>query len=402
MQTVRFILFAAALAVGSAFAQDARLAALHATLVELRGHIPDPDAEMLGATPQLTVAKHQLREWIETQLASLEDAGDTKAFAVRINQALKGVSAGGPEEDQNLLGSLSEVRLGSEGGLLIVTSGVGIICQYDESSYAYKRVNNRWQRVWESEQDDYRKGKYSPQFIEDVHVLQPFNEGHENGPPFLMTLGHFWGCASTWHDVTYRVWRLDPAAPKLLIDRSEWAWMRTLIYIVGSIGQRFDERAVDVQIEFTESSIDVGVHNREAVRHFLIDGDRVTRVDPVALSPRDFVDEWLTRPWEESTLWSASGSLKQWYGKLHADFVSGEFGETMHCATPDLWQVTVTPHDAQKNFAPGHDVYFLVRWRPPYHFTMVSISDKTWPRCSEKDLDADAWRTLFATQEWRW
>ena len=97
----------------------------------------------------------------------------------------------------------------------------------------------------------------------------------------------------------YRVWRIDSAGSKLLIDEFEEAWLRAETYIVGSIGQNpMEEKApVDVPVEFTARSIDSGVHNREAVRHYLIDGDRVRRVDPVALSPRDFVDEWLTRGW---------------------------------------------------------------------------------------------------------
>jgi hypothetical protein len=73
----------------------------------------------------------------------------------------------------------------------------------------------------------------------------------------------------------------------------------------------------------------------------------------------------------------------------------------MHCHTPDLWQVAVTPSNAKKDFQPEPDVYFLIRWAPPYHFTMVDISNKGWPRCTQKDPEADAWRTLFNTQEWR-
>jgi hypothetical protein len=113
-----------------------------------------------------------------------------------------------------------------------------------------------------------------------------------------MTLGNQWGCASTWHTVYYRVWRVDASAPKLLIDRSEDAWLRAGEYIIGSIGQDWVNKSapVDVLIELTERSIDGGVHNREAIRHFLIDGDKGRRVAPIALSPRDFVDEWLTHP----------------------------------------------------------------------------------------------------------
>jgi hypothetical protein len=93
--------------------------------------------------------------------------------------------------------------------------------------------------------------------------------------------------------------------------------------------------------------------------------------------------------------------LKQWHQRLRADFVAGQFDDTMHCETPDLSQVTFEPDNA-KDFAPEPSVYFLVRWRPPYHFTMMDISDKPWPRCTQEDREADEWRTLFNTQEWRW
>ena len=394
---MRFVVLAALLA-GVASAQDAQLAALHGTLVELRAQAPDADT--MGASEKLTVANHQLRDWIEGQLASLKDGDDTTAFAVQINEALKRVTVGAPWDDQNFLGSIDDVRVERQ-GILIVTTGVGILCQSDESAYGYQYIDGEWRRVWESEQNDYRKEQYHPQIITAVHVWQRYENGRESGPPFVMTLGHLWGCASTWHDVTYRVWRVDKPRPKLLIDGLEPAWMRTGTFIVGSISQRYDHKTVDALIEFTQGAIDVGVHNREVVRHFVIDGDRITRVDPVALSPRDFVDEWLRRPWEESARWSASVALKQPYNNLHSNFGSAQFGETMHCATPDLWQVSLTPTDSKRNFAELPKRYLLVRWRPPYHFTMVGISDKPWARCTEIDPDADAWRTLFNTQDWR-
>jgi hypothetical protein len=391
------------LIVAAAPAQDAQLAALHATLTTLHSHAPEPNYETLGATPELAVVKHQLRDWIESRLGALKDLEHLEATSNEINGALKGVSVTDSKDDQNLLGSLGDVRFSSESGLLIITTAVGILCQYDESAYAYKSVNGQRQRIWESEQNDYSPKKYTPQHIVAVHAWQSWKDVHVDGPPFVMTLGNSWGCASTWHPVHYRAWRIDPSGPRLLIDDSEDAWMRAETYIVGSIGRDWRQNSpVDVLIEFTERSIDGGVHNREAVRHFLIEGDQVRRVDPVALSPRDFVDEWLTRSWDESVTWSASPSLQQWHRKLHADFVAGDFDcPTMHCQTPGLWQVTVAPSNAQKNSESEPDVYFLVRWSPPYHFKMVEISDKGWPRCNQKDPEADAWRTLFNTQEWR-
>ena len=45
--------------------------ALHATLVSLRPHAGD-HREARDATPELTVVKHQLRDWIELHLSGLQ------------------------------------------------------------------------------------------------------------------------------------------------------------------------------------------------------------------------------------------------------------------------------------------------------------------------------------------
>ncbi len=386
------------------FAQDARLSALHATLKGLQSSAAAiATDEALGGTPELTVAKHQLRDWIESQLPSLKDVNQIKPFSQKINDALKAVNVGGSGDGFGKYGSLGEVEFNTESGRLIVTTSVGIECQYDNSVYVYERDNSRWQRILESEQNDYSPESYAPQHIADVHVWRSFTAGKADGRVFVMTLGHGWGCASAWHPVYYRVWRITSSGSKLLIDRSEDAYLRAGTFIVGSINQDRGNRnmPVDVLIEFTQRSIDMPVHNREAIRHFLIYGDQVQRVDPVALSPHDFVDEWLTSAWNESSAWSASAILQPWHRKLHADDAAAEFDVTRHCQDPDRWEVSFSPTREERNFEPDPTVYFQVRWRPPYHFTMLNVSDKPSARCTQEDAEADEWRTLFSDQDWR-
>ncbi len=54
---------------------DSQLAALHATLQALHAQA-DVSAVNPGGGPRLTVAKHQLRDWIESQLGPVEQEGD--------------------------------------------------------------------------------------------------------------------------------------------------------------------------------------------------------------------------------------------------------------------------------------------------------------------------------------
>jgi len=115
------------------------------------------------------------------------------------------------------------------------------------------------------------------------------------------------------------------------------------------------------------------------------------------------IDGRWRRIWEseqDNQAWSLPGDLSGWHPKRHAGFASGDFpGPTMHCQTPDLWQVGFEPQDAGRNFAPEPNVYFLIRWTPPYRSALVDISHNPWPGCTQADPEADAWRTLFSTQD---
>jgi hypothetical protein len=379
----------------AASAQDALLAGLDATLTTLHAHAADTPVANFGARPELTVAKHQLRDWIETQLDGLKDFDDIRTFSDRINKALEAVGVGAGD-DPNLLGSLGEVRFSADSGFLIVTTGLGIFCQWDESAYAYQKSGNKWRRIWESEQNDYSESKYAPQHISEVHVARYFGPRGEEGSPYLMTLGHQDWCTSNWHPIYYRVWRIDPSGPNLVLDGGSGWTFEPHDWSAASIASRWTPQGgvtADVLVEFTQDGLKSGF-TRQAVRHYFIEGDRVRRVDPVALGPHDFVDEWLTRPWSESASWSAVPALANWHKRLTGS--AGEFdGSTRHCQTPDLWQIALSPTDLKTNLSPHPDVYFLVRWRPPYRFTMVNISAKPWARCTEKDPEADEQRTLF-------
>ena len=167
--------------------------------------------------------------------------------------------------------------------------------------------------------------------------------------------------------------------------------------IQGSVGSD------DGLVEFTAGSIDGGILSHEATRHYKIDHGEVRCVDPLALSPRDFVDEWLTHDWKQRAHWLESDnrrSMREWHERLHK---SGELiYPTMHCpATPDLWQVGVDFSDPQPPVgSPPKGTYFLVRWRPPYRFTMVQVGDHPLPECTEEDRNADdEHRALFPVQE---
>jgi hypothetical protein len=71
--------------------------------------------------------------------------------------------------------------------------------------------------------------------------------------------------------------------------------------------------------------------------------------------------------------------------------------QTGHCRQhPDLWQVGFDRSSARKNA-----IYFLVRWQPPYLFTMVQVLHHPSPDCADEDDNVNEPKTLFPVQDWR-
>jgi hypothetical protein len=382
-----------------ALAADTSLDALRLSLIGMRGKPPDYGGPR-RATPQLTVAKHQLRDWVESRLLAFLELGDEGDLERKLNAELREakLSCGYDVPDQQpcpdwtLLGYVDPLKFRRSGVFLILQTGVGIECGFDESAYIYGWSVEGWRRVWQTEQNDYTKEAYKPQTLHSV-LISPHNKAKDY---VVFTLGRQPWCQSNWHDVYYRVFRLgpDPAVPPL-VDGTEMAFVPS---IHGSV------TANDVLVELTVAGgFDAGMYTE--VRHYSIDENGASRVAPFALSPLDFVYEWLAHEWRETAFWSEDdnrSSILDWHSKLHKDHPRGEqIYPTMHCpATPDLWQVGVDFSDPPTPLdAPPKGAYFLVRWRPPYQFTMVQVSDRPSPGCTEQDRQADEYRTLFPPEK---
>src|SRR6266446_703875 len=205
----------------AARAEDARLDALRSSLTSMRGVPADIAVGPRGATPQLTVAKHALRDWMEAGLAALPREGDAAEFERRLNSQLRdaglfcGETAGQqPCPDETALGFLGKLKFRRSGVFLIAQTGVGIVCGYDESAYVYSWSGEAWRRVWESEQNTYTDKAYEPQTIHSV-LISPYSRTNDY---LVLTLGSASWCTSIWHTVYYRAFRLGPdlVAPPLV------------------------------------------------------------------------------------------------------------------------------------------------------------------------------------------
>jgi hypothetical protein len=327
---------------------------------------------------QATTAKHQLRDWIEARLRDRANRGDPQVLEKRLNDSIRAMRllceqdpVCAKSDNQDLSGHLGEIEVKKNGGLLQIITKLGVLCGFDESVYLYQFDQTRWQRIWETERNDYQN--YDPQHIYKVVVAQEWGRNGFLPDRLVLTLGRNPWCTSNWQTNYYRLWRVDLSGSRLLLQGSDFGFEDDLMAAIEP-REPFDNDSADmVTVEYAIGSIDGAVHNREAIRRYAVRGDKVRRIAPLALSPRDFVDEWVTRSKEEALDWSDSSSrptLGNWYDQLHSHH-SGEFKwPTQHCTQPDLWQVGFEEYGSDPAGLPKAAYYFVVRWRPPYTFTM--------------------------------
>jgi hypothetical protein len=413
---------------------DPALDRIHAQLMQIRAahnvHAPivyhNAGGVDRGETPGLMDVKHELRDWIETRLRQFPRKDDPNSLAKTLNAELDAadLTCTAPRQPHRCApneygfdgtGYITGVSIETDQGsvmysgqdqrvaraVFVVKTDVGILCGSDESAYVYEWSNNHLLRVLDDEQIIAPGKPYTPQAIDAVHVTPPAEKSKARN---VLVLGHQEWCSSTWYDTYHRIWRTtsDGKPAVLLLSNATWSWLNNDPPIEGSINS---EQAL---IEFRVGSLDNGVHSYEAVRHYALDGLGPHRIDPIALGPRAFTEEWLKADWNDGRDWSdpaGVAALRTWHGKLHAEILLGEFRDTTHCgAHPDLWQVgidfTKEDHDINEKQKYVGPVYFAVRWRPPYHFQMVAIGTRPSASCHEVDEDADADRTLFPVQDW--
>jgi hypothetical protein len=359
-------------------AQDAELAALRTTVFSLR---PDPNShrEMRGANAQLTVAKHQLRDWIESLLLRFPESGDEAMLSDQIHAGIRDAKLFCVDFNLECYpssrGFLDEVQVSRESGFLIVRTAVGIWCGYDYSAYLYRWAGNRWQRIWQNEQNTYTEKDYRPQMLHAVHISEPDAGGNR----LLLTLGSQPGCASAFQPAYWRVWPMNARyeVQGAILDGTEVVNVASEPPIEGLLA------ANAVMIEFTAGGTAYG-ESHKAIRHFEIRNGQARQVDPIAPTPRDFVEQWLSAPWRQSAARAETPSLQQWHAKLHREDGMGDFPDpALRCTSgTDLWQIGTHLHEGPKN-------YYLVRWKQPWHFTMMGVSDRPYPDCTIPDPTGD-------------
>jgi len=375
------------------------------------------------AGPELNAVKHALRDWVEEQLPAvptanaegvgyLLDPEDLTALGVRLSAELDAAGltcghrnalhadCGDPKGMENERGYVDRVRIArfDYDRYLLVVTGVGVLCGFDQSAYLYEQdASHRWRRLLSIEQDKYDAG-YRPENFLAIDVEPSETAWGESAPPPLVTaVGTGPWCSSNWRGLNTRLWRATRSTtqPRPILDREDELY----------IGDDFVAAARllphDLLVQFEGGSIDGGVLIRTHVMHYAIGAnDKLTRISPVALSPNDFVEEWATSPWAEASKWLAPGANRRALARLHASNFPGEFdGQAKQCRRDaSLWQVNFADTGMPADKSRPH--HLLVRWAAPYDFTLVAESARPFAGCDKAVVQPSDPGTLFPLQGW--
>jgi len=279
---------------------------------------------------------------------------------------------------------------------LLIQTAIGVPCGYDESAYLYEWQNPGWHLVWKDEFDTSESAHHLPRSIESVHLSSTGAPDYKGR--LILSAGVFYGCASNWQNVYYGLWRVDQGAsgPVVLAHEEQHAYHERFNSAIEA-----NVSDGDALVEFYPASLDSGVHHRTAVRHFKIVGNEAIRTDPFALNVRGFVEEWLGASWNKAREWTAPerrDAIRPFHIQSDANgqFFGDYTGPSQHCrVATDLWQVGIdfSGPSSDKTTA---EIYFLVRWLPPFRFRMVDAGSSPFQDCTEDDGDADIEYTLFS------
>ena len=104
-----------------------QLAAVSKTVLSLRDYAKS-HPNVHGAVPDVTLAKHQIRDWIESRLATFPEKGDEAMLSNYFRSGISNAKLFCDDDSDcvpTALGFLDEIQVNRDHGLLAITTAVG-------------------------------------------------------------------------------------------------------------------------------------------------------------------------------------------------------------------------------------------------------------------------------------
>jgi hypothetical protein len=316
--------------------------------------------------------KAALRDWIEAQLPQSLTELDARFSLLETKLTADLWRAGLTDVASEGLGTVESVSLTRPAEYprgLAVTARVGVPCGHDDTLYVYDYSQGTPRRVLEFDGKRERD-----EMIWGVEV----SKAGPDGSRLIASLRYAATCASIWNGMAYDVFRLtaepERAVPVLSGDQGFWLDQDDPV-----VRLRSDEFLLELIYA------NIALAPRAHVLRYRVGSEGAERIDPVALQPQDFVDEWLTRPWEEMASRSdpSNPKLKKWHGLMQPGYVHGEMKLVQPCAEPPQhWQIAVDVSQIGDRESPDPlSMYFLVRQFEEHRYEVVDVSYQRQAGC---------------------
>lgn len=260
----------------------------------------------------------------------------------------------------------------SPSGLVAIETRFGIKCGDDAMLMVFARKDDGWNEVLAARSKPYKsiaEGWWAMGFA----ISKPDADGH-----WFVAVKHVapW-CSSTWSEIRYAVLRPsgDPGRPAILFERGDGIWWGNEDEGEIKAGEN------DFDLRFHAGSMDLGVHNREWIRHYSVQGDVVRRIAPWAENPRDFADEWVASIWKEAGEWSSPSKLSR-LRAVHDEAHKIRYMDylSLHACSgaPGRFQI-----EAEKPDDTGGSYFFQVQGKGDYR--MLDVTRRANPLCNLPD-----------------
>lgn len=280
-------------------------AAVRAALAELRATPLEADGTLVppATSSRIERVKDRVRTLVRARMDCAEPSPAPAMLGARLQEGVNGPAVTAPRSrlaaDQDGHGEAlgySVVPVDSHPDMLAVVATLGIKCGSDSMLMLYGREAGRWRELMVRRSAPY--GEVKGGWGDLRFAVSPPDS---QGKWFVATVSTTPWCTSAWQGMPYELARPGPAPERPNV----FFRGKNTIYLGNDADLMLKAEPGAFEIRHDGSSIDSEVLVRRHLLRFRVEGNSVRRVQPVAETVRDFVDEWIEAEWAQAKSWSA-------------------------------------------------------------------------------------------------
>jgi len=359
---------------------------------------------------QIGALKNAIANAVAATMACTTTSEDAPAIQAKLAEALKAnlpekpfqpsvaksdETSNGPVYDDQVYGAGIKVAVSAPANaiqLRAIEVSFGIECGDDTMLLIYATSADGWTEALRWQSPDYKEisGAFGDFFL--VSILS----GDDAPATWRAVVAH----GTPWCTSRFSGFDLDVLAPTADPTHPQIVWHTQRGYSRGDYESRLRSTGDIFEFRINVPALSIDSYERTVFYRYKVESNRVTRLQPIALNARGFVDEWITMPWDEAkdqTDTAASEAMYSVYkGFQHPNndtyFVEDSDGPVRACAESKQFQVEI---DSTKEIIvpglPGGRTESLPRTyfrviETGDGYEMLKASSKPDPTCGGPDL----------------